>query len=396
MERITDDLRCTGCEACSNVCPLGCIFMQPDTEGFFRPSIDQARCIECGKCVQTCPVNRDQTPVAPLQAYGSFSLEENVRRTSSSGGVFFALAASVLRRGGVVFGAAYSDDYYSVSHIAVERSDDLWRLQTSKYVQSRISDSYLRAAHFLRAGRLVYFSGTPCQIAGLKAYLGKNFDNLITQDIICHGIPSPSVWTAYLQHIEAEAGARICNLTARSKEYGWRRYALSCLFTNERRYIQPNQTDPYLLGFQRNLFLRNSCHACNFKEGKSGSDLTIGDFWGLSRLLPHFDAENGVSLVLVNTDQGRALFEAAAERLLCEAVEPEKALSGNPAYARSAVASASREAFFASYSNQGVVKAIELCLKKNETGIFRRSVTFLRCRLLRRERSKQKRNSVRK
>lgn len=318
MIKIIDKTQCCGCHACVQCCPKQCIIMHEDGEGFLYPKVDTRICIECGLCEKVCPVIQQGAEHTPLVVYASLNKEESVRSVSSSGGMFTPLAEQVLKEGGVVFGARF-DEKWEVVHDYTEQVEGLAAFRGSKYVQSRIGDSYRKAEHFLRVGRKVLFSGTPCQIAGLKRYLRKEYDNLLAVDILCHGVPSPKVWRRYLHELNGmffhnKEIQSIGGVNFRDKRTGWRQYTFSVVSAEKtssgmQEYAESYYRNIFMQGFLADLYLRPSCYACPSKKGKSGSDLTIADYWGVRRVLPEIDDDKGVGLVLVNTDKGRIAYQ---------------------------------------------------------------------------------------
>lgn len=253
---IDDKTNCSGCHACANACPKNCISMVSDEEGFWYPQVNKEKCIDCGLCEKVCPIIHKWQPddSRKTTAIAAINLNEEIRLESSSGGIFTLKAEKIIDQGGVVFGAAFSDDFKSVRHICVDNKADLEKLRGSKYVQSKISDTYKHAKEYLDSGRKVLFSGTPCQIGGLYSYLRKPYENLLTQDIICHGVPSPMVWEKYVEKCERKAASEMQRVFFRHKKYGWKSYSMAMEFTNHTKYIRTLLEDPYM-----RLFLSNSC-----------------------------------------------------------------------------------------------------------------------------------------
>lgn len=306
--------------------------MHEDEEGFLYPIVDVTKCIDCSLCEKVCPVINQVEAKKPIEVFAVKNRNEEQRLRSSSGGVFILLAEQTIREGGVVFGARF-DENWEVEHCYAETMEELVPLMRSKYVQSRIGNTYKEAETFLKQGRKVLFVGTPCQIAGLRKFLRKEYDNLLVVDFICHGVPSPGVWRKYLEEITSEtsrseaAGKNtvlslslksmpvITGINFREKQlggYGWKKYGfvvhgkspskgdqnsvlLSTVFTQ----------NTYMKGFLRDLYLRPSCYQCPAKAGRSTSDITIGDFWGIDRIRPEIDDDKGIGAVLVHSEKGR-------------------------------------------------------------------------------------------
>lgn len=293
---------CSGCAACVSVCPTKSITMIEDEEGFLQPYIDGESCIACHKCEITCPII---TPIKiptdfETQAYAAINKDEEVRMRSSSGGMFHALAKWTIEQGGVVFGARFNDQW-EVVHGYTETIEGIEPFMRSKYVQSRIGDNFSLAKNFLNCGRKVLFVGTPCQIGGLKSYLKKDYDNLISIDIICHGVPSPKVWRDYLK--EKVNGDKVLDINFRDKRNGWKNF--QCVTTTTTTTTCEKQMENvYFRGFLNNVYLRRSCYNCKFKSVIRCSDITLADFWGVDKLNPRMDDDKGTSLLIIHSQKG--------------------------------------------------------------------------------------------
>lgn len=335
MIKITDKQDCCGCAACVQRCPKHCISMVEDEEGFLYPVVDGAVCIDCGLCEKVCPmINRpEKLPVQNVLAVKN--RDEAERMASSSGGVFIALAKKTLERGGVVFGAVF-DGNWEVKHTCAETLDGVKPMMGSKYVQSRMENCYREAETFLKQGREVLFTGSPCQIAGLHNYLRKDYPNLLAVDFLCHGVPSPGVWRRYLDETFGRSARRaaagkntvlspslksapvITGIDFRDKKsFGWKKFSFvvrgesaSKADKNSVLLSDIHRDNPFMRGFLSDVYLRPSCYRCKCKNGVSHSDLTIADYWGIGRLMPDFDDDRGVGLVLVNTSVGKEAFAA--------------------------------------------------------------------------------------
>jgi coenzyme F420-reducing hydrogenase beta subunit/O-antigen/teichoic acid export membrane protein len=306
--QICDPDKCTGCAACYNRCPQQCISMETDSEGFKVPVIDEAKCVGCNLCRQVCPVlNKAEIENAP-EAYACSSKNNKQLLTSSSGGVFPLLARQVVEQHGVVLGAAF-DEEFNVYHTDVESGDQLSIFQGSKYVQSEIGNTFTRAKSFLEAGRKVLFSGTPCQIAGLKSFLGQTYENLCCVDFICHGIPSPKVWRKYLAYQEELHDSTVQQVCFRDKTEGWDAFSLKIDFVNGEVHRQKSCDDFYMRVFLNDLCLRKSCYQCRFRTLHRQSDVTLADFWGIRQAMPEMYNRDGVSLLIANSPNGKQLVE---------------------------------------------------------------------------------------
>lgn len=344
---------CTGCHACYSTCPKNAISMQPDKEGFIHPVVDEQKCIHCGLCEKVCSVLHEKVSEDGAEAYVCINKSEKQRSKSSSGGIFSAIARKVIQEGGIVFGAAF-DEELQVRHKGVNSIEDLYGLMGSKYVQSTIGDSYKAAKKELEKGRWVLFSGTPCQIGGLKSFLGKEYETLITQDIICHGVPSPKVWRKYIEYQERENKSSISRRllpSFRDKKRGWRRFSMLFYFENGKKYFRTLDTDPYIKLFLQDITLRRSCYNCHHKSLNRESDITLADFWGVENICPEMFDDRGTSLVFINSDKGRKLFEGITNDIIYKTVDINMAVKQNTAAFQSVALPAEREDFFADLDN---------------------------------------------
>ncbi len=345
MIKITEKSKCTGCHACTNICSQKCIVMESDSEGFSYPKIDLKSCIDCGLCEEVCPLLHDQAVENEPQAYACYNKDEKIRLESSSGGIFTLFAEQIIDNGGAVFGVGLEKDL-TVAHSYVETKEQLRNFRGSKYVQSKIGENYKKAQIFLKQDRQVLFTGTPCQIAGLKAYLQKDYENLFCIDIICHGVPSPMVWQKYISFHEKRAGSPAKSANFRHKNKGWKKFSMSLLFNNSTEHIETLDKDLYLQAFLKNACLRPSCHNCNFKSLNRQSDITLADFWGVQNVLPKMDDDKGTSLILVNSSKGQAMFNKVKSQISFELVDINNAVVYNPAVIKPAEQSSNREKFF--------------------------------------------------
>ena len=347
MNKVEEKSRCSGCHACANACPKNCIQMISDEEGFRYPQVDKEKCINCGLCEKVCPIIHKWQPddSRTTTAMAAINLNEEIRLKSSSGGIFTLIAEEIINQGGVVFGAAFADDFRSVHHICVDNTDDLEKLRGSKYVQSKIGDTYKQAKDFLDSGRKVLFTGTPCQIGGLYSYLRKPYENLFTQDIICHGVPSPMVWEKYVDEREKKAASKTQRMFFRHKKYGWKTFAVLFEFSNNTAYIKNLREDSFMRAFLTNTCLRPSCYDCSFKTVKRQADITLADFWGIQNVLPEMDDDKGTSLVLVHSDKGQQMLKILSDRMNCKPVDCDVVEKYNSAGIKSCQKNSNRDSF---------------------------------------------------
>lgn len=364
MINTLDQQLCCGCSACVQICPKKCISLEKDREGFSYPRTDMSGCIDCGLCEKVCPALRDDSETSSPEAYAFMHGNEEVRNASSSGGLFTLLAETVINMGGVVFGARF-DDQWQVELAYAETLQDLALFRGSKYVQARVGDAYMAAETFLKQGRLVLFSGSPCQIMGLKLFLKKEYDNLLTVDFVCHGVPSPLVWSRYLEADIARKGDAgknsvlasskvspvITGVNFRDKSTGWKKFSFvlnisEATAAGEQNTVLSSIFDDnvYMRAFLSDLSLRPSCYRCPAKGGKSGADITMGDFWGIEKLYPELDDDKGTSLVLVNSIRGREYITDLADKL--HEVNLLESIKGNSAYRHSVTRPVNRDYFF--------------------------------------------------
>ncbi|MFR1757493.1 MAG: Coenzyme F420 hydrogenase/dehydrogenase, beta subunit C-terminal domain, partial [Thomasclavelia spiroformis] len=317
---IKDKSMCSGCHGCMNICPKNCITMKEDNEGFWYPIVDREKCIECGLCEKSCPILNDMSVKNSPKAYACYNKDDEIRKESSSGGIFTLLASYIIKRGGVVYGAAFNNKF-EVEHIQVSTIDDLSKLRGSKYVQSKLGNTYSEIKKLLSQEKLVYFSGTPCQVDGLLSFLNKKYDNLICQDIICHGVPSPKLWKYYLRQFKLEDNAKI---VFRDKSTGWDSYSFTINQNN--KYSQLASQNDYMKVFLKDLCLRPSCYDCHSKSLHRNSDITLGDFWGIKEIYSEmYDENKGTSLVFINSDKGKNIFNKILNEIKFKYVDIDKA-----------------------------------------------------------------------
>lgn len=373
MINIIDKKKCCGCSACMSICPKQCISMKIDEEGFAYPKVNKDICVKCGLCKKTCPIIRDEyTKDVNVKAYVSYTNDYETRIKSSSGGLFSMFAEKILNENGIVFGAAF-DDKFLVHHIAITDIKDLKLFQGSKYLQSNIGDSYKKAKDFLDKGKKVLFSGTACQIAALKAFLGKEYNNLFTIDVLCHGVPSPKVWQRYVKEKESEYKSLPKQIEFRNKTEGWKKFSVKIDFKNSKSYRENLNIDNYMKLFLRNICLRQSCHDCRFKSLNRPSDITLGDCWGIENYMPDMDDDKGTSVILVHSESGQEMLNSLKDKISLREAEVDRALPPTADSRKSVKPHPNREKFFyklnRGYSISKLVKLTELsfikrCIRK--------------------------------
>lgn len=364
MINIVQKDKCTACQACFNICPKNSISMIYDNEGFLYPKVTMELCVNCGLCSKVCPINKKRKTHNQGIAYLCMNKDINVRLTSSSGGIFSLLAECVISEGGRVFGAAYNEEF-DINHIEISKAEDIYMLRGSKYTQSNIGDTYSRVKKYLNNGETVLFSGTPCQIAGLKSFLGKNYENLILQDIICHGVPSPGIWRKYVKYREENSGSKTMKISQRDKTSGWEQYSMNFKFKNGTEYRKTFSEDIFMRGFLSDLYCRPSCYNCYFKSIARESDITLADFWGIKKVCPEYFDNKGVSLVFVNSIKGEKIFNRIHDKLILKTIDINEAVKYNSSAYKSCTMPHSRKKIMKKMQHKKFFNYVEKYTKKS-------------------------------
>ena len=350
MIEVRNKKDCCGCYACYNICPKECITMESDSEGFWYPKIDKNKCIDCNLCEKVCPIiNKFNSSLYEEKSYAVFNKNEKIRLESSSGGIFSILAEYVINNHGSVYGAAFDEDF-NVKHIKITSLQDIELLRGSKYVQSRTNDIFKSIKFDLKNNKMVLFTGTPCQVAGLQSFLQKKYDNLILMDIVCHGVPSPLVWQQYIDELKQNYKQDIKSIYFRDKSTGWKTYSVKFLFDKD-EYKNFGFKDIYMKGFLNDIYLRPSCYNCNFKGIERVSDITVADFWGIEKVLPKMDDDKGTSLIVIHSEKGKQLFDELSEKMILNEVNLNEAIKYNPSMIKSVKYNEKRNSFFAELSS---------------------------------------------
>ncbi len=370
---ISDKGLCSGCGACKSVCPKDCISFKEDDN--ITAVIDKEKCIDCGLCRKVCPILKKESP----KAYAAYSLDEELVMKSASGGMFSVFAESILEKGGVVFGAAF-DENFEVHHIAIETKEDLDKLRRSKYVRSRIENCFEEVASYLDSERTVLFTGTSCQTEGLLSYLSaKNIDTslLYTQDLICHGTVLPSVWKKYLSEKKKEYNSEIKDISFRNKKYSWNKQGISIEFENGMEYFAKWSDDIYMKIFLNDYLLCESCYNCKYR-GKRKSDITIADFWGISAVDPDACNKYGTSAVIINTPKGEELFSSVKEKIFCKEENFGDIIKYNQIYYTTVKKPKERQQLLEKIDEFSLDELYKICVEKNPMGFKKQKPSRLK------------------
>lgn len=361
---------CCGCSACNNICPLDCIIMKIDTEGFWYPEVDYTKCIKCQKCIKVCPaINKPSTDNALKNAdvIAAYSKDEEIRINSTSGGMFSEIAKYILKNNGKVFGARYNEEHL-VEHCKIEKLSDIETLRQSKYLQSNILKTFKEVKEELNVDNFVLFVGTPCHIVALRKFLNKDYNNLLTVDFLCRGVISPEAYKQYLKSLEKKYNSKIKKIIFKNKTFGWHRFSTKVIFENGEEYIKDRYTDSYMRGYlEGNLYLRPSCHECQYKTLPRYSDITLGDFWGIEEIKKHLDQDKGTSIFMINTEKGKEIFEKIKENLIFEEMKIEDIYLGNVALTERVKYPdlKKRNEFFNNYLKEDFIELTEKLLHKS-------------------------------
>ena len=369
---------CAICGACINACPVDAISLDKVHLDFRYPQINEDICIHCSQCEKACPIlgNKGKPGEGYPVAFAAKSENDPMRMRSSSGGVFYELADQMLRDGGYVCGAVF-DDKFHVKHILSYAKEDILRMMGSKYAQSDVGYCYREVKDVLEKGCKVLFSGCPCQVAGLRTFLGKEYPNLVLVELICHGIPSDHMLQTYIGMQERKYGARLTRMEFRNKKKGWHNSSVRMEFGHHRTYSKPEAADAYMNGFLGSVTLKPTCYQCHFRNFTAGSDIILGDFWGAEVELP-VDDNKGISAILVNSGKGMDVLDRC--NLTLTPANVETVIKYNRNLLCSAAPSPQRSSFYASADTNGLEEAIRRYLEESTIQKLKRQSRYaLRC-----------------
>lgn len=361
---VTHQSKCTGCMACLNICPNDAIVVEKNKEGFLYTKINQEKCINCGLCKKVCPANNVyENKQENIKCYAAMNLDESARLKSSSGGIVSVIAKNILNNNGVVYGVSLEGK--EAKNIRIDTEKDLYKIMGSKYVQSDMGYILKNVKEDLINNKKVLFTGTPCQIEGVKKYLEKEYENLICVAIICHGVPSPEIFKRYLEEKENNKNSKIIKLNFRNKNLGWHNYNVEYMYENGENEVIPFTEDVFMKGFLKDYFLRESCYNCQMKFGKkSSSDIIIGDFWGVENIYPEIDDNKGISAVIINSSKGMKVFDEQKNEIKYKEIEFEDICKANPALLKSFEYKKEKEEFFELIKNNQISTSIEVLNSK--------------------------------
>ena len=368
MINITDKTKCTGCSACVNVCPKSAIDFCDDRAGYRYPVVDETKCVNCSLCEKVCPI------INPVDVSDNFNepivkaawnLDKEIRINSTSGGVFSAIADSFIENGGFVVGAEYTEDF-GIRHIVISDKDKIRQIRQSKYAQSDLGDIFKAIKNLLNTGDKVLFCGSPCQVAGLKKYLFKDYQNLFLVDFICRGIISQKIYKNYLESVERHTNSKITKVHFKNKDFGWNQFSTKLSLSNGDEYHKDRYHDEYMVGYLKyNLYLRPCCHDCQFKTLPRIADLSLGDFWGIANSDKTLDNDQGTSVVLINSEKGLKYFDGLSEMLFSTDSSIEQVVKGNSCLLNIAPKGEYSEYFYKHFEKKDFIELIHSVEKKD-------------------------------
>lgn len=370
---ILSKAQCTGCKLCGDCCPKSSISFEEDVEGFLYPVVNEVTCIDCGICSKICPVLNVVKNEKTITSYAVYASMADVRKKGSSGGVFGLLADSVLKEGGRIWGAAFTEGLQLV-HTKADNTEELIPLLKSKYIQSNLAGVYKQIKSDLRNGVRTMFCGTPCQVNALKNYVGNHGGNLILVDFVCHGVPSQNLFDKTIQWYEKKYNTKVEWFQFRYKTEGGVKHPHSFALwrKNEKVYVGLHYQFPYYFGFQKYITLRPSCYHCKWACPERSGDITLGDYWGIEKYVPHLNAKEGISMILCNTATGKIIMDSLMEeQVICvHELTLENAIAENGCLSIPSVEKQERKEFFKNLSEKSFDEVIKMHLTPKRKWIF--------------------------
>lgn len=372
MKVLENEKLCVGCGLCARVCDKNAITMSASEGGFLYPQIDAEKCVSCSKCKSFCPVGKERREVTPLECYALADNRSEQRCKSASGGAATLFFEEMLGSGGTVCGCRLDESLKAV-HDTADSVESIDLFRDSKYVQSDMSAAWDKMSDCLSSGKKLLVSGTPCQIAAVNSRFGKN-DNLTTVDFVCSGVPDPQIFEIYKSDIEKASGKKIKEFCFRDKTNGWKKSNIRVVFTDGTQQIITRKDSYYFGLFGANMYFRECCYSCRFKKFNTYADITVGDYWGIEKLYPELDDDGGCSLVIVNTDKGKALADRVKDRCTVAPTPLEFAVETHPKLEKSINRAKYRDLFFCVYKGdeKSLKKAIRLCTGSSKLRKIRR------------------------
>lgn len=347
---------CTGCGACFNSCPTKAITMEWNNNGFYTPYINSEKCVNCGLCERICPLDKYKSQnIEQPQVFAFQNCDKEILYKCASGGAFASLANLVIEHNGTIYGVVYDDDM-KVCHAKAESIEDLEKMYSSKYVQSDTKEIFAQAKADLDNGKTVLFSGTPCQIAGLKSFLRKDYEKLLTVDLVCHGVPSPKVFEMYKKEYIKQ---QLQSLNFRDKSRGWNPYCVS--IETKQKHIDWAYKNSFVKLFLSDLITNSACYTCQFNKLPRIADLSLGDFWGVDKYDQSMNNNKGLSIILLNSEKGQYWFNQIKKQGLCKEIPLDFVIKNNPNICGSSKPHAKRKDLFEGINNG---KSLKVCVKK--------------------------------
>lgn len=358
MIKITNKEKCCGCEACKNICPQKCINMIEDNEGFRYPNIDESKCLNCNLCEKVCPLLNEPVKsdiLNNVKFLAAYNKDEDILSKSSSGGIFWILAQCILKNQGVIYGVV-QDKIDDIKFIRTDNKEECEKIRGSKYLQANINDIYIKVKKDLDEEKKVLFSGTPCQVAALYKFLDKDYKNLYTVDVVCHGVPSEKVFRQYIRYMETIHKKKVINIKWRNKKGGWSPNKITLFFQDGSTYTTISRDNPFQVGFLENIYLRPSCYECKYARLPRIGDVSLADFWGYDGNLLEENKNRGLSIIIISSYKGAELIENNIENINYHYVDEEYVKSKSRHVYTHPLKNEKREQFFYDLENMSFAK----------------------------------------